>query len=285
MNNIGFTNETNKIIFRQKKLKKLINFAIDYMKLDNIEFNVIFVNDYKIRSLNKTYRNIDKETDVITFRLEDYEKVMENNINVLGDIYISIDTANSQALEYKHSTFKEISFLIVHGFLHLLGYDHMNEKDEKVMFKLQEEILCAFEGKEQKEKPFNTLKEDFERRNINPKSIMNIFKYSINGIKAYAEDGKSFIVYLFCSFIEILLGFIFNVNGLEWILIIFILGIILAVELLNTGIESACDAITKDYNQFIKIAKDCGSGATFIIFVVAIILNIIIFYPKIIALF
>lgn len=126
-----------------------------------------------------------------------------------------------------------------------------------------------------------TLKEDFERRGINPKSIMNIIKYSINGIKSYAEDGKSFIVYTFLSCVEILLGFIFNINGLEWILVIVILGIILAVELLNTAIEATCDAITKEFNPLIKIAKDCGSGATFVIFIIAIILNIIIFLPKI----
>ena len=63
------------------------------------------------------------------------------------------------------------------------------------------------------------------------------------------------------------------------------LGIILSVELLNTGIEKACDAITKEYNPYIKIAKDCGSGATFIMFIVALILNIIIFAPKIVAAF
>ena len=63
------------------------------------------------------------------------------------------------------------------------------------------------------------------------------------------------------------------------------LGVLLSVELLNTGIERACDAITKEYNPLIKAAKDCGSGATFIIFIVMVILNIIIFYPKVVALF
>lgn len=130
-----------------------------------------------------------------------------------------------------------------------------------------------------------TFKEEMERRNINTKSIINIVRYSLNGIKCYMEEGKSFFIYAFCALIEIALGFVFQVNGLEWILIISLLGIILAVELLNTAIEAACDAITKEYNPLIQVAKDCGSGATFIIFIVTLILNIIIFTPKILALF
>lgn len=130
-----------------------------------------------------------------------------------------------------------------------------------------------------------TLKEELERRNLNTKSVMNVVKYSLNGIRAYMREGKSFILYSFCAVLEVILGFIFNINGLEWILIICMLGIILAIELLNTGIERACDAITLEYDPLIKIAKDCGSGATFVIFIVTLILNIIIFYPKIIALF
>lgn len=131
----------------------------------------------------------------------------------------------------------------------------------------------------------STLKEEFERRDLNTKSIMNIVKYSLNGIKAYMEEGKSFILYSFATILEVIFGFIFKVNGLEWILIICMLGVLLSVELLNTGIERACDAITKEYNPLIKKAKDCGSGATFIIFIVMVILNIIIFYPKVVALF
>ena len=134
-------------------------------------------------------------------------------------------------------------------------------------------------------KELKALKKEFERRNLNAKSIMNVIKYSLNGIKSYAKEGKSFIIYVFCSIIEILLGFIFNINGLEWILIICMLGIILAIELLNTGIEAVCDCITKEFNPYIKVAKDCGSGATFIVFVVILFLNIVIFTTKIIALF
>lgn len=130
-----------------------------------------------------------------------------------------------------------------------------------------------------------TLKDEFERRNLNPISVLNVIKYSLNGIKSYAEDGKSIVLFIFGSILEVVLGFIFHINGLEWILIICMLGIILAVELLNTAIEATCDAITKEYNPYIKIAKDCASGATFVIFIVILILNVIIFYPKITILF
>ena len=129
------------------------------------------------------------------------------------------------------------------------------------------------------------LKDELNKRNITPKTVYDIIKYSINGLVSYAKDGKSIILYLICSVIEIILGFVYHINGLEWILIICILGFILCVELINTAIEAACDAITKEYNPLIKIAKDCGSGATFVLFIVAIILNIIIFAPKIYALF
>ena len=130
-------------------------------------------------------------------------------------------------------------------------------------------------------KKVNTLKEEFERRDLNVHSIKRVIKNSLDGISSYAKDGKSFIIYVFCSLIEIIAGFIFNVNGLEWILIISMLGIILAIELLNTAVEATCDAITKEFNPYIKVAKDCGSAATFVIFIVTVILNIIIFLPKI----
>lgn len=129
------------------------------------------------------------------------------------------------------------------------------------------------------------IEKDIKKRDLTPKSVFNIIKYSIDGIKAYAREGKSIIIYVISAIIEIILGFEYRVNGLEWILIICILGFILAIELVNTGIEAVCDAVTKEYNPLIKIAKDCGSAATFVIFIVAIILNIIIFAPKVYYLF
>lgn len=134
-------NETNEAIEEIEQMRYVLNTAIQNQKLGNVEFNVIIVDNPYIHKLNQEYRHIDRETDVITFALEDTQDITYEDYRLLGDIYISIDKAKEQATSYGHSLKRELCFLCVHGFLHLLGYDHMVEADEKVMFGLQEEIL------------------------------------------------------------------------------------------------------------------------------------------------
>ncbi len=138
-------NETEENLTEEcEKLKEFLVQVAKDEKLDNIIYNVIIINNEKIREINREYRNIDRETDVISFALEDEKSFNRTDIRVLGDIYISIDKARSQALEYGHSFKRELYFLAVHGFLHLLGYDHMKKEDEDVMFKKQEEVLSRY---------------------------------------------------------------------------------------------------------------------------------------------
>ena len=125
----------------EKEIKKVLKEDFKEENLKNIEFNVIIVNNEYIHYLNKEYRNIDRPTDVISFALEDNKEENFTNVRILGDIYISIDKAKEQSNEYGHSLDREMCFLALHGLLHLLGYDHMNKKDEKIMFEKQELIL------------------------------------------------------------------------------------------------------------------------------------------------
>ena len=142
MNKIEIFNQTDEKIKELDTVEKLLLFASDKEKLENTSFNLIIVDNNYIHELNKNYRNIDRETDVITFALEDDDSmILPDDMRILGDIYISIDKARSQAKEYGHSFLREICFLAIHGFYHLLGYDHMNPDDEKVMFAKQEEVL------------------------------------------------------------------------------------------------------------------------------------------------
>ena len=142
--NVEIFNETNKELKELETLPGLIDYAIKYENLGNVIFNVILVDEEKIHELNKEYRGIDRPTDVITFALEDNEDVVYEDFRLLGDIYICREKVYSQAEEYGYSVLRELSFLTIHGFLHLLGYDHMTKEDERVMFKRQEEILNGF---------------------------------------------------------------------------------------------------------------------------------------------
>lgn len=113
---------------------------------NNFSLEVNFVNNEMIHQINKEYRHIDRPTDVISFAfLDEVEGEVSinygDNLFLLGEILISIDQAKIQAEEYGHSLHREICFLFVHGLLHLLGYDHQNEIEEKEMFSLQEKIL------------------------------------------------------------------------------------------------------------------------------------------------
>ncbi len=144
MNNVEIINETGLELDYIETMQNLINYAIKHEKLENVIFNIIIVDNAYIHKLNKEYRGIDRPTDVISFALEDNVDEIKSDIRVLGDIYISIDKVYEQAKEYGHSNLREICFLMIHGFLHLLGYDHMKEADEKVMFAKQEEILNGF---------------------------------------------------------------------------------------------------------------------------------------------
>ena len=122
-------------------LNDVIKATLDHEGANDAYLSVIFVDNDEIQEINRTYRNIDRVTDVISFALEDNdEKVVGERI--LGDIYLCIPRMKEQAIEYGHSEKRELSFLVCHGLLHLLGYDHVNNKEEeKVMFDLQDEIL------------------------------------------------------------------------------------------------------------------------------------------------
>lgn len=134
-------NETDEEIKELKDVEDVLNKAIEIEKTGTVNFNVIIVDNEYIHKLNREYRGIDRPTDVISFALEDTEDIKYEDFRLLGDIYISIDKAKEQAIEYGHSFKREICFLAVHGLLHLLGYDHMVKEEEKIMFSKQELIL------------------------------------------------------------------------------------------------------------------------------------------------
>lgn len=122
-------------------LEEVIEETLSHENALGALYSIVFVSEEEIQVLNRDYRNKDCVTDVISFAFEDNGNVLPEGLRMLGDIYICIPRMKEQALQYGHSEKRELSFLVVHGLLHLLGYDHMKDEEEKIMFGLQEEIL------------------------------------------------------------------------------------------------------------------------------------------------
>jgi probable rRNA maturation factor len=148
---IDFIDETNEVSEEQQQaLEALLHHAAKIEGVEGeAEMSVTFVDNERIQELNREHRQKDQPTDVLSFAMEEMgegeiEIVGMVGPRLLGDIIISIPRTKEQAEEYGHSFMRELGFLTVHGFLHLLGYDHMTEEEEKEMFTKQKEILDTY---------------------------------------------------------------------------------------------------------------------------------------------
>ena len=133
----------------EELLEKVINECFKNEKMDNLKLYVsitLTIPD-EIQKINKKYRNIDQPTDVLSFPMfekEEIQELIKENYqvdDVLGDIIISIPRVKEQAIEYGHSFERELSYMCVHGFYHLMGYDHIRDEDKKKMRAKEDEVL------------------------------------------------------------------------------------------------------------------------------------------------
>ena len=141
---INSNNNYNQII--EKVIKKC--YEEENLEKSKLEINIILTNKENIHKINKQYRNMDKPTDVLSFPMfekEEIEQKIQNeefeHEDILGDIIICIQKVEEQAQEYGHSFERELSYMVVHGFYHLMGYDHIKEEDKQLMRKKEENIL------------------------------------------------------------------------------------------------------------------------------------------------
>lgn len=138
---IDVTNDSNNINFDVEVVYNAIRITLKAHSLDECEVSVLLTDDSDIRVLNRDYRGIDSPTDVLAFAMHDDQDSKKLNPNILGDIVISLETAERQAKAAHHSFNREIVVLTIHGILHLIGYDHTTQEDAKIMFEKQNYLL------------------------------------------------------------------------------------------------------------------------------------------------
>ena len=139
-------NKNNKNENFELEIERAVELIGKFYDVEDSEVSITLTNDKKIHELNKNYRGIDKATDVLSFAFHESEEPEiifdeEESVNdVLGDIIISVERAAEQAEEYGHSFKREVVFLTVHGMLHLLGYDHM-EEDDRIEMEMEQNFI------------------------------------------------------------------------------------------------------------------------------------------------
>lgn len=278
MINLAIDNRDQEGILEDELLEELqqaLSYAADEEGLEgDFEVSLSLVTGEEIQELNRDYRGVDAVTDVLSFPLDEEEGdfFKENKLPVpLGDIVICMDRVRAQAKELGHSDRREILYLSIHSFLHLLGYDHMEEEDKKEMRQREKELM----------KGLGVFKGNLPDISKNRK-LTDSFNHAIDGVLNTAKNERNMKVDLVVAFLVLAVSLFFNMSKTEFALLSISIMMVLSAETFNTAIENFCDVLVGEhYHSKIKLAKDAAAGAVLITSVNAIIVGYLIFFDKI----
>jgi len=234
------------------------------------EFNdvsVVLENDEQIKILNKSYRNLDEPTDVLSFASGDIDP--DTGARYLGDVVISFPRVKAQSAEQGHSIKKELTTLIVHGLLHLIGYDHANSKQEKELFTLQNKLI------EELSNDWMVTKSD---------RILDSFKNASEGFLSALKTERNLRVHIALSFLATGLGLFLRINMTEWAILVLVISAVFMTEFFNTALEYLVNFASPEKNDLARKAKDISAAAVLIVATASVIIGGIIFLPRIFAL-
>ena len=241
--------------------------TLDILGFEFNEVSIVLDNDEQIRVLNKTYRGFDEPTDVLSFSAGEIDP--DTGSRYLGDVIISFPRAKSQAVEQGHSIKKEMTTLIVHGLLHLAGYDHANSVQKKKLFSLQNEII-------------DELASDWMV--IKSGRIIDSFKNAFEGFLSALRTERNLWIHLALSGFAIGLGFFLRINFSEWSLLVLVISAVFMTEFFNTALEYLVNFASPEKNELARKAKDISAAAVLIVATASLIIGGLIFLPKLLVL-
>lgn len=275
-------------------------FKTEKLEDTNLYISITLTNPEEIEKLNKQYRNIDRATDVLSFPMFEKDElkefihksmqVGEQNIqaDILGDVVISIPRVYEQAEEYGHSFERELSYMVVHGFYHLMGYDHIEEQDKSIMREKEETILSKLgitreTSPEEGEKELEELEKDEKstKKKTSNSNFLDAWKNAINGIIYATTTQRNVKIQLVIAVAVVIISLFFDLSRAEFLCFLFTIILILFAEMCNTAIETVVDLYVDVYHPKAKIAKDVAAGGVVITAINAIIVAYFLFFDKI----
>ena len=259
----------------------LATFALAYEKApEACEVSVTLVDEDQIADLNRRYRGIDRPTDVLSFPMDDpWEDPDEEEIPI-GDIMIAPTIAAAQAPEYGNSFEDEMSLLLVHGCLHLLGYDHIEDAEAEVMEAHERAILAAWrerrDGTAGVPTPIELKREDGRTKPIGDTESKK-FSYALEGIFSAMRTERNLRIDICVAVVALILCFFLKVELWGWVAVLIFISLVLFAEMFNTAIETVVDMTTPEFHPLAKRAKDIAAGAVFILAILAFCGGLVIY--------
>ena len=286
----------------ESTIKQVVDECFKTEKLDktNLYISITLTEPAEIEKINKQYRNIDRPTDVLSFPMfekEELNNFIEENLkntdvnmqgDILGDVVISIPKVYEQAEEYGHSFERELAYMVVHGFYHLMGYDHMEEEDKKIMREKEENVLSKLGIKRETtpQESEEELKKIEKQEKNNPKKTSNsnfldAWKNAIDGIIYATTTQRNVKIQLVIAVLVVIISLFFDLSRAEFLCFLFTIILILFAEMCNTAIETVVDLYVDVYHPKAKIAKDVAAGGVVITAINALIVAYFLFFDKI----
>jgi len=248
-------------------LYRAADLTLQALELSCVGLTISLEGNERIRELNRQYRGLDEPTDVLSFESGDIDP--ETGETYLGDVVISLPKVREQARQAGHAVRDELALMVVHGILHLNGYDHVDGRSEKEMFTLQDEILTRIKN---------------QALPIKSESLLSSFRFAILGLLSAFRSERNMWIHLTASLIVVIAGIVLKIQPLEWGLIIFSIALVITTELINTGLEYLVNLIKAERNELVRRIKDISAAAVMISAIGAAAIGLIVFLPKILAL-
>jgi rRNA maturation RNase YbeY len=251
---VEFHRETAGPLPDLKLLERLARFVLAAEGAGEVEVGVALTDDAGIQALNRAYLGRDEPTDVLAFYLAEEGEGRP----YLGDVAISLERAREQAPSYGHSWEEECATLLVHGLLHLLGYDDGTEPERRRMEARQERLLAAFHHR---------------------RSLLSSFRAAFAGLRALPAQ-RNMVIHLTVAVLVLALGGLVGLDLGEWAVLLLTIALVLVAETFNTALEALVDLASPERRPLARRAKDLAAAAVLLAALFSVAIGAILFLPR-----
>lgn len=247
-----------------KRLKRLAQLVLASEGVVSGEVGVVLTDDSGIQALNRQYLGHDYPTDVLAFGMQEIAEgsvgfvLPEQGLPYIGDVVISQERARQQAVTYGHDWKSEVELLLIHGLLHLLGYDDGTESDRVRMEAWQAHLHQSF---------------------VHPHSIVDTFRAAFKGLFNLFWTQRSIYIHLAIVAVVVTLAAVLRVSWTDWLFLVLTIALVLVTETMNTAIEALVDLVSPERRPLAGRAKDLAAAAVLLTAFFAVLVGGLVFGP------